>query len=227
MIYSRIVQMIGQEKINKLHASTVLVLGLGGVGGHVAESLARSGIGTLIIVDKDIVDESNMNRQIIALTSTLNQPKVTVMKERIKEINPSINVITYHEFYNFETKHKILNHQIDFICDCIDTITFKIDIIKESLQRNIPIISSMGTGNKLHPEKLQIADIFDTSYCPIARVIRQKLKKEKITGKVPVVYSTEEPKKVDSTKQSPSSTAFVPGTSGLIMAGYVVRKLIE
>lgn len=227
MRFERTIQQIGINKFNLLSKSTVLVLGIGGVGGHACESLARSGVENLIIVDKSPVDMSNINRQIIALSSTIGIPKVEAMKKRLLDINPNINVTTYYEFYNLETKKHILNHKIDFICDAIDTITFKIDIIKEALSKNIPIISSMGMGNKLHPELIEISDITKTSYDPIAKVIRKKLRSERIVGKVPVVYSKEKPFKEDNIATNPASNSFVPATAGLIMASYIVNKLIE
>jgi len=226
MRFKRTIQQIGLPNFELLSKSTVLVLGIGGVGGHAAETLARSGIGTLILVDKSRVDLSNINRQIIALTSTVGKPKVEVMKERLLEINPELNIITYFEFFDFETKSKILSHKIDFICDAIDTITFKIDIIKEALERNIPIISSMGMGNKLHPELIEISEISKTSYDPIAKVIRKKLRSERVIGKVPVVYSKEEPFKVNQEVSYPSSNSFVPATAGIIMASYIVNEII-
>lgn len=227
MRFKRTIEQIGNTKFNLLSKSTVLILGIGGVGGHACETLARCGIGNLIIVDKSLVDLTNINRQIIALTSTVGKPKVEVMKERLLDINPDLKITIYHEFYNLETKSKILNHKIDFICDAIDTITFKIDIIKEALTKNTPIISSMGMGNKLHPELIEISEISKTSYDPIAKVIRKKLRSERIIGKVPVVYSKEEPFKVDNEVSNPSSNSFVPATAGLIMASYIVNKIIE
>ena len=226
MRFKRTIQQIGIDKFKLLENSTVLVLGIGGVGGHACEALARSGIGELIIVDKSVVDLSNINRQIIALTSTIGRPKVEVMKERLLDINPDIKVTAYHEFYNFETKSKILDHKFDFICDAIDTVTFKIDIIKEALLRNIPIISSMGMGNKLHPELIEITDISKTSYDPIAKVIRKKLRSEKISGKVSVVYSKEEPFKIDNEVSNPASNSFVPAAAGIIMASYIINEII-
>lgn len=226
MRFKRTIQQIGLSKFELLSKSTVLVLGIGGVGGHAVETLARSGIGTLILVDNAIVDLSNINRQIIALTSSVGKPKVEVMKERLLDINPELNVITYFEFYDFESKTKILNHKIDFICDAIDTITFKIDIIKEALKSNIPIISSMGMGNKLHPELIEISEISKTSYDPIAKVIRKKLRSDRVIGKVPVVYSKEEPFKVDNEASYPASNSFVPATAGIIMASYIINKII-
>jgi len=227
MRFKRIIEQIGLTKFNLLSESTVLILGIGGVGGHACEALARSGIGNLIIVDKSVVDLTNINRQVIALSSNVGLPKVEVMKKRLFDINPDIKVTTFHKFYNFENKNEILNHNIDFICDAIDTVTFKIDIIKEALNKNIKIISSMGMGNKRHPELIEISDISKTSYDPIAKVIRKKLRSERISGKIPVVYSKEEPFKDDKTSTKPSSNSFVPATAGLIMASYIVNKIIE
>lgn len=227
MRFKRTIEQIGEPKFKLLQNSTILVLGLGGVGGHACETLARSGIGNLILVDKSVVDLSNINRQIIALTSTVDLPKVDVMKTRLLEINPDLNITTYHEFYNLDTKTKILNHKIDFICDAIDTVTFKIDIIKEALENDIPIISSMGMGNKLHPELIEISEIAKTSYDPIAKVIRKKLRSERIKGKVPVVYSKEEPFKINNIAKNPSSNSFVPATAGIIMASYIINQIIK
>ena len=225
MIFDRLKILIGEDKLNNLKDKTVLVLGLGGVGGHCAEAIVRSGIGNIVIVDKDDVDETNINRQLIAMHSTIGMSKVEVMKQRLLDINPDVNVITYHKFYNAESKAEILNHPIDFICDCIDTITFKIDIIKEALKNDIKIISSMGAGNKFHPEMLEIEYLHKTTYDPIARVIRTKLAKERITGKVPVVYSKEEPIKTNT--EVIGSTSYVPSVAGLLMASYVVNSFNE
>ncbi|MCK5387661.1 MAG: tRNA threonylcarbamoyladenosine dehydratase [Candidatus Izimaplasma sp.] len=227
MIFKKTIDLIGEEKFNLLQQTTVLVIGLGGVGGHATESLARSGVGKLIIVDQDVVDETNINRQIIALSSTIGLPKTVVMKGRLLDINKNLEVITYHTFYDFETKKEIFNHKIDYVIDAIDTITYKIDIIKECLKRGIPFISSMGQGNKLHPEMLEISEITKTSYDPIAKIIRNKLRKEGIKGKVPVIYSKEEPNSIDNQKRSPSSNSFVPATAGLLAASYIVNKIIE
>ena len=227
MKFKRTIELIGEEKFNLIKKSTVLVVGLGGVGGHAVEALARSGVGKLIIVDKSSVDETNINRQVIALESTIGIPKPIAMKNRLLDINKNIEVITYHEFYNFETKEEIFNHKIDYVIDAIDTITFKIDIIKECLKREIPFISSMGQGNKLHPEKLEISEITKTSYDPIAKIIRAKLRKEGIIGKVPVIYSKEEPNSQDSKKRAPASSSFVPAVAGLLAASYIVNKIIE
>ncbi len=227
MIFKKTIDLIGEEKFNLLQKSTVLVIGLGGVGGHATEALARSGIGKLIIVDQDVVDETNINRQIIALSSTVGLPKTFVMEKRLKDINENLEIVSYHTFYDLTTKEEIFNHQIDYVIDAIDTVTYKIDIIKECLKRNIGFISSMGQGNKLHPELLEISEITKTSYDPIAKVIRAKLRKEGIKGKVPVVYSKEEPNSQDNAKRNPSSNSFVPATAGLLAASYIVNKIIE
>jgi len=227
MIFSRLIQLIGNEKFSKLQNKTVLIFGLGGVGGNACESIARSGFGNIILVDKDTVDESNINRQIIALNSTVGDSKVDIMKSRILDINPQCNVITHKIFYNFDTKDSIWNHHIDYVIDCIDTITFKIDIIRECIKREITFISVMGTGNKFHPEKMELIPLGKTEYDPIARVIRNKLKKEANLNKIMVVASKERPLKVDSTTTSPSSNAFVPNTAGLIAASYIFNKAIE
>lgn len=222
-MFERNTLIYGDERMKELKQKTVLVLGLGGVGGHCAESLVRAGIGNIIIVDKDTVDKTNINRQLVALHSTIGLPKTEVLKKRLLDINPSLNITTYHMFYNDDTKEDILSHNIDFICDCIDTITYKIDIIKESINRNIRIISSMGAGNKVHPERFEIDFLHKTSYDPIAKVIRTKFKKERITAKVPVVYSKEEPIKTNSLTLG--STSFTPSVAGLLMTSYVINNI--
>ena len=226
-MFSRLIQLIGEEKMKQIQASTVVIFGLGGVGGSATEAIARSGFGTIILVDKDTVEASNLNRQLVALHSTINQPKVEVLQRRIHDINPSCNVITYNMFYDFETKHMIWEHKIDYVIDCIDTITFKIDIVKECKARNITSISVMGTGNKYHPEQLEIISLAKTEYDPIARVMRHKLKYDYNLNQIMVVASKEVPEKVDSTKQSPSSNAFVPNTAGIIAASYIFNQAIE
>ncbi len=227
MQYSRLEQLIGQHNLQKIQDSTVLIFGLGGVGGSAVEAIARSGYNTIILVDKDTVEESNLNRQLVALHSTINKPKVDILKQRIQDINPNCNVITYEMFYNFDTKDKIWKHKIDYVIDCIDTITFKIDIIKECINRKITFISVMGTGNKFHPEKLEVIPLAKTQYDPIARVLRNKLKKEYNLNKIMVVASKEVPQKTDSTKQSVSSNSFVPNTAGIIAASYIFNQTIE
>ena len=227
MIFSRLIKLIGQEKFKLLQDKTVLIFGLGGVGGNATEAIARSGFGTIIIVDNDTVDESNINRQIIALNSTVNKVKIEVMKERILDINPQCNVITYYQFYDFNTKENIWNNKIDYVIDCIDTITYKIDIIKECISRDIIFISVMGTGNKFYPEKLEILPLSKTEYDPIARVIRGKLNRDYNLKKIMVVASKEVPLKVDSTIDSPFSNSFVPNAAGILAASYIFNKEIS
>jgi len=232
----------GSEGTEILKNSTVAILGIGGVGSFAAEALARTGVGTLILIDKDVIDITNVNRQIHATLKTVGRAKVEVMEERIADINPNCKVIKLHMFYNDETKEALFEHPIDFIIDASDTVTFKIHLIKECLRRKIKFISSMGAANKLDPTKFEITDIQKTSYDPMAKVIRTKLRKEKINGKVPVVYSTERPiigredtlkvvGKEDSEfrKQQlpPASNAYVPSVAGLIAASYVVKELTK
>lgn len=227
MKFSRLEQLIGIEKVQNLKRKSVLIFGIGGVGGSAIESIARSAFGTIILVDKDTIDPSNINRQIIATTDSINHLKTDVMQERIHSINSECNVITYPIFYNFDTKDAIWSNKIDYVIDCIDTITFKIDIIKECNKRGIPVISVMGTGNKFHPERLEIIPLSKTEYDPIARVLRGKLKKEMDINKVMVIASKEVPLKVDSQTTSPSSNAFVPNTAGILAASYIFNHAIE
>lgn len=227
MKFTRLKQLIGDETFDNLQNKSVLIFGLGGVGGNACEAIARSGFGTIILVDKDVVDESNINRQIIALDSTINQDKVTVMQNRIYDIDPSITVIPFKTFYNFETKNDIWDTKPDYVIDCIDTITFKIDIIKHCLANKIECISVMGTGNKFHPEQLDIVPLHKTQYDPIARVLRNKLKTEPQYKTIMVVASKEVPRKTDSTTSSPSSNSFVPNTAGLLAASYIFNKAIN
>lgn len=227
MKFERLEQLIGKEKVDTLSKKTVLIFGLGGVGGNAVESVARSGFGTIILVDKDTVDESNINRQLVATLETIDQFKVDVLKERIATINPDCNVITYPIFYNFDTKDEIWSNHVDYVIDCIDTMTFKIDIIKHCINQKIEFISVMGTGNKFHPEKLDIMPLSKTEYDPIARVLRQKLRKEYNLNKIMVVASKEVPLKVNSQTHSPSSNAFVPNTAGILAASYIFNKAIS
>ncbi|MGG4395042.1 tRNA threonylcarbamoyladenosine dehydratase [Paenibacillus thiaminolyticus] len=240
--FSRTELAIGPEGLDKLKNSTVAVLGIGGVGGIAAEALARTGIGRIILIDKDVVDITNVNRQIHALTTTVGQKKAELMQERIKLINPECDAIALNMFYTEETHEELFAYDLDYVVDASDTISYKIHLIKECLRRNIPIISSMGAANKMDPTRFQVADISKTSVDPIARVIRQKLRKDGIKKGVKVVFSTEEPLKprVDVTekivpetapdirkaKQPPASNSFVPPVAGLIMVSVVVRDLL-
>ncbi|UYG94441.1 tRNA threonylcarbamoyladenosine dehydratase [Cytobacillus firmus] len=240
--FSRNELAIGKEGLEKMKNSTVAVLGIGGVGSFAAEALARSGVGRLVLVDKDDVDITNVNRQVIALLSTVGKPKVDLMKERIKDINPDCVVIALKMFYTEETYEQFFDYGLDFVVDASDTIAYKIHLMKECLNRGIPIISSMGAANKMDPTRFQIADIFKTHTDPIAKVIRTRLRKEGIRKGVPVVFSDESPiiiredvrktvgkddAEIRKAKMPPSSNAFVPSVAGLIMASYVTRELLS
>lgn len=227
--FSRTELLIGKEGIEKLKNSRVAIFGLGGVGSYVLEACVRAGIGNLVLVDKDEVDITNLNRQIIATRKTIGKPKVEVAKERILEINPEANVEIYQEFFMPETKG-ILDESIDYIVDAVDTVTAKIELVVRANKLNIPIISSMGTGNKLDPTKFEVTDIYKTSICPLAKVMRKELKTRGIK-KLKVVYSKEEPIKRQANnevrKQVPASISFVPSVAGLIIAGEVIKDILE
>lgn len=222
---SRLELLITKEKADVLKKKTVLVLGIGGVGGFVVEALARCFVGTIILVDYDKVDISNINRQIIALHSTIGKEKTEVLKERILDINPNCTVITHSCFYGKENKDILFDRKIDFVVDACDSLDSKKTIIKECLNRKIPILSSMGTGNKLNPSGFLIEDIRKTSYDPIAKRLRKWVQQEKIKEKIPVLYSKEEPIKHEGT--TIASISFVPSSAGLKIAGYVVLELIK
>lgn len=222
--FSRSVRVMGQVALDKLKNSSVIVFGLGGVGGAAAESLARAGVGRIGIVDKDMVDITNINRQIIATEDTIGMSKTDAMEKRLFSINPDLIIDRYDLFYLPETADKIDLKKYDFILDCIDNVTAKIELISRAKALGVPVISSMGTGNKLHPEMLEISDISKTSVCPLARVMRRELRNRGI-DKLPVVYSKEEPVKTGSSV--PGSTSFVPPVAGYLMTSCVVRKLIE
>lgn len=224
--FSRTEIIIGQEKQNLLKSKTVAVFGIGGVGGYVVESLSRAGIENLILVDNDTISISNINRQIIALHSTIGKYKVDVMKDRLLDINPNINVITYKTFIeNNNSKEILLAHKIDYIVDAIDTVSSKLELIKFANELNIPIISSMGTGNKISPDKLEITDINKTSVCPLAKKIRKELKSLNIK-KLTVVYSKEEPTKAIDTKTI-GSTSFVPSSAGLLITSKIIKDFLK
>lgn len=227
--FSRTELLIGKENLEKLKNSKVAIFGIGGVGSFVLEALTRAGIGNFILVDKDNVDLSNLNRQIIATRKTVGKPKVEVAKERILEINPNADVEIYKEFFMPETEG-ILDSTISYVVDAIDTVTAKIELVKRAQELNIPIISSMGTGNKLDPTKFEVSDIYKTSVCPLAKVMRKELKARKIK-KLKVVYSKELPIKVarneEVIKQIPGSISFVPSVAGLIVAGEVIKDIIS
>ena len=226
--FSRTELIIGKEKIEILKKAKVAVFGIGGVGSYVVEGLARAGISNFILVDNDEVSISNINRQIIALHSTVGKAKVEVAKSRILEINPDANVEIYQAFFMPETKG-IIDESIDYIVDSIDTVTAKLELIERANKLNIPIISCMGTGNKLDPTRFEITDISKTSVCPLAKVMRKELKQRGIK-KLKVLYSKEEPIKVEAKegeKRTPGSISFVPSVAGLIIAGEVIKDIIK
>lgn len=221
--------LIGQEGLHKLQAATVAVCGLGGVGGAAVEALARSGIGKLVIIDHDRVDPTNINRQLIALTSTIGQPKVEVAAARLRDINPECEVIALQMFYNKDCSQQLFDHQPDYVVDAIDSVAAKVDLITECVARNVPIISSMGAGNKLDPTKFMVTDISETHTCPLAKVVRTNLRKLGITRGVKTVFSTEQPCKIDrgdTDERAPGSIAFVPPVAGYIIASVVIRDLL-
>lgn len=221
--------LLGNEGMNKLRKSSVAIFGIGGVGSYAAEALARTGVGKITLIDYDIIDITNINRQIHATTKTIGFSKVHVMKERLLDINPNINVTTYNKEYNLETKEELLLENYDYIIDAIDMVSSKLDLISESKKRNIPIISSMGAGNKLNPTMFKIVDIYSTKVCPLARVMRRELRKRKVED-LKVVYSDEVPLNInlessDLRKAKPGSIAFVPPVVGFIIASEVIKDI--
>ncbi|WP_110931807.1 tRNA threonylcarbamoyladenosine dehydratase [Paenibacillus bouchesdurhonensis] len=240
--FSRTELAIGAEGLEALKNSTVAVLGIGGVGAIAVEALARTGVGRIILIDKDVVDITNLNRQIHALTTTIGQKKADLMCERVKLINPECETIALNMFYTEETYEQLFQYDIDYVLDASDTIMYKIHLIKECLNRKIPLLSSMGAANKMDPTRFQVADISKTSVDPMARVIRTKLRKDGIKKGVKVVFSTEEPvkpredvtkkiapegAKIRKAKQPPASNSYVPPVVGLIMVSVAVRELLE
>ena len=225
--------LLGEEAVSKLRRSRVAVFGVGGVGGFAVEALVRSGVGELDLIDRDVISVSNLNRQIIALHSTVGRPKVEVAAERARDIDPSVRVNVHCCFYLPETADQFDFSQYDYVVDAIDTVSGKLSLVMQAHAAGVPIISSMGAGNKLDPSRFEIADIFETSVCPLARVMRRELKARGIRH-LTVVYSKEEPKKPallqtdpDSHKPVPGSYACVPSVAGLLMASHVIRELIK
>lgn len=217
------------DAMKKLAESSVAVFGVGGVGSFATEALVRSGVGRLVLVDADVVSESNRNRQLPALISTLGEDKVAVMAARIRDINPQCRVETRKEFYLPTERPYLADLAVDYVVDAIDTVAAKVGLIVEAQQLGIPLISAMGTGNKLHPEKLCLTDIYQTHTCPLAKVMRRELRKAGVPRQL-VVYSEEEPRRPqyrDEDERVPGSIAFVPPVAGMIMAGVVVRHLTE
>ena len=230
-MFSRFELLVGEDNIQKLNQAHVIVFGVGGVGGYVVEALVRSDIGHITIVDNDVISLSNLNRQIIATQETIGQKKVDVMKKRILSIHPECDVTTLDMFYLPETANQIDLSQYDYVVDAIDTITSKIELAVRCDQK-IPLISSMGTGNKMNPALLQVSDIYKTSVCPLAKVMRRELKKRRVKH-LKVVYSQELPMKpfasdeITHKRTIPGSTAFVPSSAGLLIASEVVKDLLK
>lgn len=222
--FSRLNRIFGEETVEKINNSSVIVFGLGGVGGAAAEALVRGGIGRIALVDKDVVDITNINRQLIATDKTVGMNKTDAAEERLLSINPAVIIEKYSMFYLPETADEIDLTQYDFIVDAIDNVTAKLELAVRAQEAGVPIISSMGTGNKFHPEMLEIADINKTSVCPLARVMRRELRNRGVK-KLTVVYSKEEPVKTESSV--PGSTSFTPPVAGYLMASYVIRKICE
>ena len=222
--FQRLKILIGEENFSKLNAATVAIFGVGGVGSFAAEALARSGVGHLVLVDKDCVDATNINRQIHALTSTVGRPKVEVMRERILDINPAAHVTAIQKFFLPDANvEDFFVCGYDYVVDAIDTLTAKIFLAEECQRRGVKIISSMGAGNKLDPTRFKVSDIFQTSVDPVAKIMRKKLRERGVKN-LRVVWSDEVPRRVEGVI---GSTAFVPSVAGLILAGEVVRDLIS
>ena len=223
--------LLGESGLHKLETSRVILFGVGGVGGYVAEALVRSGVGHIALVDKDVVSESNINRQIIATTKTIGRAKTEVMQERIADINPEAVVEVYNCFYLPDTAEQFDFTKYDYVVDAVDNVTAKIELVLRAKEAGTPIIASMGAGNKLEPARFEVADIYQTSVCPLAKVMRRELKKRGVK-KLKVVYSKEEPIKNDAPgedgrRSTPGSVAFVPSVAGLIIAGEVIRDLCQ
>lgn len=230
--FSRTELLLGAEAMEKLAHARVAVFGIGGVGGYVAEALVRSGIGAVDLIDNDKVCLSNLNRQIIASKSTIGEYKVDVMKKRILDINPECRAEVHRCFYLPETRDEFDFSQYSYVVDAVDTVTAKLELVMQAEEAGVPVISSMGAGNKLNPAEFEVADIYQTSVCPLAKVMRRELKRRGIK-KLKVVYSKEEPIKVSACEEetarrsTPGSIAFVPSVAGLIIASEVIKDLVK
>ncbi|MBR5120972.1 MAG: tRNA threonylcarbamoyladenosine dehydratase [Oscillospiraceae bacterium] len=225
-IFSRSAALYGEEAIESLKHRHVAVFGLGGVGGYVCEMLARSGVGELTIIDSDSVSLSNRNRQIIATESTTGKPKTDAMAKRLWDINPELKITSYNLFYDKDTE---IEFSFDYVADCIDSVSSKLHLIETAKKLGTPIISACGAGNKLDPTRFEVADIYKTQVCPLARVLRYELKRRGVKD-LKVVYSKEEPKKVEITdegRRAPASSPFCPSVMGIIMANEIVKDLIK
>lgn len=232
--FSRTELLLGADGMEKLKQSRVAVFGIGGVGGYAVEALARAGVGALDLIDNDVVGTTNINRQIIALHSTVGQPKVEVMAARVMDINPDCTVRTYQCFYGPDTAETFDFTQYDYIIDAIDTVTGKLALAVQAQKANTPVISSMGTGNKFDPTAFIVTDIYKTSFCPLARIMRKELRKRGV-DRLKVVYSEEEALTPEGETEElpqgrrsiPGSTSFVPSVAGLILAGEVIKDLVK
>lgn len=226
--FERTEMLIGEKAVEKLKKSRVAVFGIGGVGGHIAEALVRAGIGEIDVIDRDVVSISNINRQIIALNSTVGLPKTEVFKKRALDINPDVKVNCHNVFFMPDTSDMFDFSKYDYVADAIDTVTGKIEIIMKAQKAGVKVISSMGTGNKLDPTLFEVTDIYKTSVCPLARVMRRELRNRGVKH-LKVVYSKEEAIKTNITengKAVPGSISFVPSVAGLIIAGEIIKDLI-
>lgn len=226
--FSRTELLLGKQALIKLSKAKVAIFGIGGVGSFVVEGLVRSGIQNFVLIDNDTVDITNLNRQLIATQKTIGKSKVEIAKKRILEINPNASVKIHKEFF-LPGNTSILDNSINYIADCIDTITSKIELIVQANTLNIPIISSMGTGNKLDPTQFKISDLYNTSVCPLAKIMRKELKSRNIPN-LKVLYSKEQPIKQSTTtagKQTPGSISFVPSVAGLIISGEIIKDLLK
>ncbi|WHH60179.1 tRNA threonylcarbamoyladenosine dehydratase [Petroclostridium sp. X23] len=244
--FSRTELLLGTKGLEKLSQSKVAIFGIGGVGSFTVEALARSGVGKFVLVDDDTVCLTNLNRQLHATRKTVGKPKVSLMRERILDINPKAEVVVYQEFYSAENAESLIHDDTDYIVDAIDTVTAKIDLIVRAKEKGIPVMSSMGAGNKLDPTQFQVADIYETSIDPLAKVMRRELRRRNVTS-LKVVYSKEEPLtplELDNTcrtdcicsnkertctvrRQIPGSAAWVPSVAGLIIGGEVIKDLVK
>ncbi len=231
--FSRTELLVGAPAIQTLKDSKVAIFGVGGVGSFTAEALARSGVGNLVLIDNDTVSLTNLNRQLLATQATIGQAKVIAMKERILSINPHCQVTIFEKLYLPDTAHELLADDYDYIVDAVDMVTAKLDLIVQAGKMGIPIISAMGAGNKMDPTQFQVADVYETTVCPLAKIMRKELRKRDIES-LKVVYSKEKPLKplaspedTSERKQTPGSVAFVPSVSGLIIAGEVIKDLIN
>lgn len=218
--------LIGKENIQRLENFTIAIFGLGGVGSYALEAIVRAGVGNIFIIDNDIIDTTNINRQLLADTNTIGSYKVDVAYKRCKDINPNVNITKCIEFFDDNNCDNLISNKYDYIVDAIDSVPSKLLLIQKAYEKNIPIISCMGTGNKINPADLDITDIYKTSMCPLAKIMRKSLAKMNI-NKLKVVYSKERPKKINSNENIISSISFVPSVAGLLMAGEVIKDLIN